>query len=186
MWMLKWANSQVGREVDPSRPLRYSLQPSSVRRGSWARSRAGGYLGPQGPSPRGAVAATPPGHSGSAGVQPAPGLPPWAFTSSLPSPAQDSSLSVSFTSREQLASQGFGQPVCGRVRTLPEEDEEQDKAQLWGWKESRVAQTPSGPCVELSARLFCQRSLCFLYHAADHPSSRTPLPGAVGGTNKHA
>lgn len=44
MWMLKWANSQVGREVDPSRPLRYSLQPSSVLRGSWARSRAGGYL----------------------------------------------------------------------------------------------------------------------------------------------
>lgn len=48
--------------------------------------------GPQGPSPRGAVAATPPGHSGSAGVQPAPGPPPRAFTSSLPSPAQDSSL----------------------------------------------------------------------------------------------
>lgn len=60
-------------------------------------------------------------------------------------------------------------------RTLPE-DVEQDKAELWGWKESKVAtKPPSGPFL---LGLLPLKVLCFLHHAV----GATSVPqGAAGG-----
>lgn len=141
MWMLKWANSQVGREVDPPCPLKYSLQPSSVLRESWAHSRAGGCIssfsaptweGLWQPLPQVARAVT----------ECCQLQPPTPFQP-LPLPASPTSGTAlclyhspfgNCLAPEALSSQCVEEP-----RTLPKEDEEQDKAELWNWKESRVA-----------------------------------------------
>lgn len=64
-------------------------------------------------------------------------------------------------------------------RSLPE-DMEQDKAELWGWKESKVAtQPPSGPFL-LGLLLF--KVLCFLHHAVGATSVPQGAPrGALHG-----
>lgn len=63
-------------------------------------------------------------------------------------------------------------------RTLSE-DVEQDKAELWGWKESKVAtQPPSGPFL---LGLLHLKVLCFLHHAV----GATSVPQGDAGEALH-